>query len=234
MSPAPPTATARAEAKNAARSASATSASAIDLHPALAHARGGDRVVAGSEHVRPPARHAVHAVRVQVGRGHDVDAQADDARARARRRAVELADERGFGFRRAQDHARARHGRGDRRQVRGGLVVEQRHEHDALGDVGQRVHRRRHGEVDEQERVVAVGRRAHVREQFGAAQPLVEQRLRALFHRGAAAPHREQRLLVRDAVRRVDAKAVHQERLGVIGARHEEVRIGRIRAWSSS
>jgi hypothetical protein len=50
------------------------------------------------------------------------------------------------------------------------------------------VDRRRRGRVDEQERVVAVAPVADVREELGAADPLVEQRLRALGDRRAPAP----------------------------------------------
>ncbi len=111
-----------------------------DVRAAGAHLLLRVRIVSGGQHVRASARDAVDAVTLEIRARHDVGGEPDDARSRTRHRTVQLGDQHRFGLGRAQDHARVRHRRRDGRQPRCRLVVEQRHEQPALGDVGQRPH----------------------------------------------------------------------------------------------
>ncbi len=197
-----------------------------DQHAARAQALERRGIGVGHQHVRPSARATVDALRVQLGARNRIGSEPDDARARARRRTVQLREQQRFGLGRAQDHARARDRFDDRRQPRRRLVVQQRDEEAPLRNARDRVHRRRNAEVDEQHRIVAVRDRAHVREQVGTADALVEQRMRAYRGRHTVALHREQRFFVCDTIGRDHAEPVHGKRLRVVQPGVEGVDVG--------
>jgi hypothetical protein len=179
------------------------------------------RIVAGEQQVGLTVRQPAHAFGVHLLGRETVDAQAQHTGAPARSAPEQLGEQRGFTVGAAQNHACERDRFGDVGESRRRPVVEQRDEDRALRDVGQQVHRRRHAEVEKQERIVALGFGAYVREQLRAAQPFVDQR-----DRGAAPA--EDGVLVGDAIRRAHAEPQHRKRLRQVGARIEEIRVGRL------